>query len=388
MIHMFQPSVGDEELDAIKEVFDSNWLGYGPGTQAFEKEFAEHLGGVSAGVSKESVLFINSATSGLHLAMELLDVGPGDEVVVPSVSFIANANSIVARGARPAFCDVDPRTLNPTVADIEAAITPRTKAVTVLHYGGQPGEIIAISALCKRLGIPLIEDAACSVGSSVHGRACGTFSDIAIWSFDSRKIITTGDGGMIYVRDPELARAAHRLAYHGLEDRGAFATAAKQPHRWWDLTVHGIGRRLIGNDVTAAIGRVQLRRLPSFIARRGELAAQYNRLLAGVDGITLPPALPEGHHSTNYFYWVRLDPEIRDEVAQELLRHDIYTTFRYPPLHQVPLYGVDVDLPGTDEAAASILLLPLHQALTDAQVGRVADELRAAVGRRTHRAAA
>lgn len=383
MIHMFQPSVGAEELAAVSEVFDSDWLGYGPRTQAFEKEFGDHLG-----VPAESVLFINSATAGLHLTMELLEAGPGDDVLLPSVSFVANANSVAASGARPVFFDVDPHTLNPSIAAIEAALTPRTKAVTVLHYGGQPGEVVAISELCRERGITLIEDAACAVGSSVDGKACGTFGDIGIWSFDSRKIITTGDGGMIYVRDAGLARRAHRLAYHGLEDRGAFATAAKEPRRWWDLTVHDLGRRLIGNDITAAIGRVQLRRLAGFIERRGAIAAEYDRLLAGCEGVALPPRPPAGHVSTNYFYWVRLDADLRDGVAEDLLRQGVYTTFRYPPLHRVPLYGADVDLPGTDEAAATILLLPLHQALTDADVRRVAHEFRAAVERRTHKSAA
>jgi aminotransferase len=383
MINMFQPSVGVEELEAVGEVFGSSWLGYGPRTQAFEKDFADHLG-----VPAESLLFINSATSGLGLAMALLEVGPGDDVVLPAVSFVSNANTVVANGARPVFCDVDPYTLNPSVADIEAALTPRTKAVTVLHYGGQPGDIVAIAALCEERGVPLIEDAACSVGSSVDGKACGTFGDIGIWSFDSRKIITTGDGGMIYARNPGLARRAHRLAYHGMEDRGAFAAAAKEPSRWWDQTIHEVGWRLIGNDVTAAIGRVQLRRLPDFVKRRGAIMAEYDRLLAGCAGVRRPPVTPPGHVSTNYFYWVQFAADIRDGVAEDLLRRGIYTTFRYPPLHRVPLYGSAAVLPGTDEAAATTLLLPLHQALTDAEVRRVAGEVRTAVeGRRRRRAA-
>ncbi|SFB26079.1 aminotransferase [Amycolatopsis marina] len=382
MINMFQPQVGAEELEAVSEVFDSNWLGYGPRTKAFEEDFADHIG-----VPSDTVLFINSATSGLHLAMELLGIGPGDDVVLPSVSFPANAHSVAASGARPVFCDVRPRTLNPSVADIADALTPRTKAVMLLHYGGQPGDIVAISALCEERGIPLIEDAACAVGSSVGGTACGTFGDIGIWSFDSRKIITTGDGGMIYVRDAALARRAHRLAYHGLDERGAFAAAANEPHRWWDQAIQDIGRRLIGNDLTAAIGRVQLRRLPGFIERRGAIMAEYDRLLADTENILCPPRLPAGHVSTNYFYWVQLDADLRDVVAEDLLRSGIYTTYRYPPLHKVPLFGAEADLPGTDAAEVTTLLLPLHQALTDADVRRVARNLVAAVERRTLRSA-
>lgn len=382
MINMFQPQVGAEELEAVKAVFDSNWLGYGPRTKEFEKDFADHLG-----VASETMLFINSATSGLHLAMELLDIGPGDDVVFPSASFPANAHCVAGSGARPVFCDVRPHTLNPTVEDVANALTPRTKAVMVLHYGGHPGDIVAIAALCEERGIPLIEDAACAIGSSVDGTACGVRGDIGIWSFDSRKIITTGDGGMFYVRDPEMARRAHRLAYHGLDDRGAFAAMANEPRRWWDQAIHEVGRRLIGNDLTAAIGQVQLRKLAGFIERRGEIMAEYDRLLAGTEGIVLPPQPPAGHVSTNYFYWVQLDADHRDGVAEDLLRDGVYTTYRYPPLHKVPLFGADVELPGTDEAEATTLLLPLHQSLTDAEVRRVARSLITAVERRTLRKA-
>ncbi|MEU4775991.1 DegT/DnrJ/EryC1/StrS family aminotransferase [Micromonospora sp. NPDC023644] len=377
MINISQPSLGAEELEAVREVFSSNWVGYGPRTRAFEREFAEHLG-----VAPERLIFINSATSGLFLSTELLDLGPGDDVVLPSVSFVADANAVAATGARPVFCDVDPHTLNPSVADIARAVTPRTRAVIVLHYGGHPGDIVAIAAFCRDRGITLIEDASVSVASTVDGRHCGTFGDIAMWSFDSRKVITTGDGGMLYVRDPELGRRAQRLAYHGVDDRSTFTTASAVPRRWWELAIHDVGRRVIGNDLTAAIGSVQLRRMPAFIERRREITETYNRLLRDVAGIRRPPSPPAGHTSSYYFYWVQLDPAIRDHVAEDLLDRGIYTTFRYEPLHTVPLFRADADLPGTAEAAANTLLLPIHQGLDDADVRTVADELCKAVEHR------
>lgn len=377
LINVFQPDLGDEELEAISKVFASNWLGYGARTREFETEFADYLG-----VDSDRLIFINSATAGLFLATELLDLGPGDDVVLPSISFVANANAIVNTGARPVFCDVDPRTLNVSVADIERTITPRTKAVMVLHYGGYPGEIVEIAALCRARGVTLIEDAAISIASSVNGTKCGTFGDIAMWSFDARKLISTGDGGMLYVRDDKLAGRAHRLAYHGLEDRSAFATATKMPHRWWDLSIQEVGRRVIGNDLTAAIGSVQLRRLAGFVNRRSTIVRAYDRLLSDVDGIRTPPPLPAGHAASYYFYWVQLDAGIRDRVAEDLLERGIYTTFRYSPLHKVSLYRADVDLPGTEETSAVTLLLPLHQGLDDAQVRTVAAELRKAVEHR------
>lgn len=377
MINVFQPTLGDEELEAIRAVFADNWLGHGPRTRKFEAEFAGHIG-----VPPDRCVFINSATSGLFLATELLDLGPADDVVLPSISFVGAANAISATGARPVFCDVDPRTLNPSVADIEKVVTARTKAVFLLHYGGHPGDVVDIAAFCRERGIQLVEDAACAVASSVDGQACGTFGDIAMWSFDSMKVLVTGDGGMLYVRDPELAQRAHRLAYHGLEHVSGLSASAKVPHRWWELNVIDFGRRVVGNDVTAAIGSVQLRRLPDFIARRRSIAEAYDRLLADATGIQPPPALPAGHNGSYYFYWVQLAAGIRDQVATDLKDAGIYTTFRYAPLHKVSAYRTGGHLPGAEEASDTTILLPIHQGLTGADVRKVADELRNAVNHR------
>lgn len=378
MINLFQPQVGAEELEAVAEVFQDRWLGHGPRTKAFEAAFADHLG-----VAPEHVVFINSGTSGLFLATELLDLEEGDEVVLPSLSFLAAANAIVTSGGRPVFCDVDPRTLNPTLEDVEAVLTDRTKAVVVLHYGGYPGDIVRIAERCRELGITLIEDSACSVASRVDGKAVGTFGDLAMWSFDAMKVLVTGDGGMIYVKDPEQAARVRRLAYHGLAQPSGFGYA-KVSARWWELDIPEPGRRVIGNDLTAAIGSVQLRRLPEMVARRQEIVALYDRELAGIDGLRTPPALPEGHESTHYFYWVQMDPEIRDQVAGDLLADEIYTTFRYAPLHKVPAYGTpDTQLPASDWVSDRTLCLPLHPGLSDADVLAVAASLRKAVDART-----
>ncbi|GAA1007469.1 DegT/DnrJ/EryC1/StrS family aminotransferase [Streptomyces thermogriseus] len=380
MINVFQPSLGEEELRAVAEVFADNWPGHGRRTKEFERAFARHID-----VDPDHVIFINSCTSGLFLTADVLDLGPGDDVVLPSAGFVAAANAIAASGARPVFCDVDPRTLNPSVAHVEQALTPRTKAVLVLHYGGYPGEVADIARLCRRRGITLVEDTACAVASRVGDTACGTFGDIAVWSFDSAKVLVTGDGGMLYARDPETARKARELAYHGLEHDSGFA-AARVSERWWEINVRSFGRRVVGNDLTAAIGTVQLRRLPEIVERRREIAHLYDRLLAGIDEVLTPPALPAGHVSTHYFYWVQMDPRIRDGVAADLLDEGIYTTFRYPPLHKVPAYGAqDLELPGVESAAERTLLLPLHQGLDDTDVHTVTAALRKAVERRTAR---
>ncbi|GAA2430342.1 DegT/DnrJ/EryC1/StrS family aminotransferase [Streptomyces macrosporus] len=378
MINLFQPQVGEEELSAVAEVFDSKWLGHGPRTKAFEAEFGEHLG-----VPADHVLFLNSGTSGLFLCVEALGLGEGDEVVLPSMSFLAAANAVVVSGARPVFCDVDSRTMNPSWRDIEAVLTPRTRAVIVLHYGGYPGEIVEIAERCRERGITLIEDAACSLGSVVDGRRPGSLGDLAVWSLDAAKILTTGDGGLMYVRDPELAVRARRLAYHGLVHPSGLGYA-RVSHRWWELQVPEVGRRLIGNDLTAAIGSIQLRRLPEFTARRGEIAALYRHELADVEELLLPPPLPAGHETSHYFFWVQMDAGIRDEVAADLLAAGVYTTFRYAPLHKVPTYGeTHRVLPGTEHASGRTLCLPIHPGLTDDDVRTVAALLRESVASRT-----
>jgi aminotransferase len=376
VINVTQPSIGAEELAAVGAVFESKWLGFGPRTQEFEEQFGEFLG-----VPADRVLFLNSATSALFLATELLGIGPGDEVVLPSNGFIANANCVLAAGARPVFCDIDESHLNPSVQDILDVLTPRTKAVMILHYGGYPGDLEKIAALCAERGIPLIEDVAVSIASSVDGQMCGTFGDLGVWSFDARKVITTGDGGMLYARDPELARRARRLAYHGLEDRSSFTTAAKSPHLWWSFDIEDIGRRLIGNDITAAIGTVQLGKLAGFIERRAAIGRRYDRALADVAGVRTPPPLPAGHLSTHYFYWLRFDSlAIRDRVSEHLLEQGIYTSWRYYPLHRVPRYGAThALLPKTEAVSDTALLLPAHQSLTDEEVDLVAAEVIKAV---------
>ncbi|MEV4054555.1 DegT/DnrJ/EryC1/StrS family aminotransferase [Amycolatopsis sp. NPDC049688] len=378
LINVMQPCLGERELDAVREVFESNWIGRGRRTAEFEARWAEHLG-----VGRDHVVSVNSCTEGTFIAMELLGVGPGDEVVLPSISFVGVANAIASRGARPVFCDVDAHTLNPRVADIEAVLSPRTKAVVILHYGGHPGDVVAIAALCRDRGIKLVEDAAIAPDSRVDGQACGTFGDIAVWSFDHGKIVVTVDGGMLYVRDPELAARAPKVAYLGMEQRSGFDQAMRANTRWWDFDVTSFSRRSTTNDVLSAIGLVQLERLPEFVARRAEVAAAYDEGFSGLAGLRRPPRLPAGHRTSHYMYWVQLDPALRDVIARDLYARGVYTTFRYPPLHQVPAYGWETPLPGSDAAAAQTLLLPMHQGLSDADVRRVVDAVRDCVTART-----
>jgi aminotransferase len=374
MINVFQPSLGDAELAAVQEVFQTSWVGKGVRVDEFESTFAGRLG-----VGRDHVMSTNSCTEATFLAMDLLDLRPGDEVVMPSVGFVGPANAIAARGARPVFCDVDPLTLNPHVDHVAAVLSPATVGVVPLHYGGRPGEIADIAQLCGDRGLWLVEDAANAQSATVDGRPCGTFGDIGVWSFDWGKIAVSVDGGILYARDPELARRATKLAYFGLEQTSGFSEAMKSHTRWWEFEISSFSRRSIMNDVQAAIGTVQLGRLDEFIARRKQIAQYYDTAFRDVPGITLPPALPAGQESSYYMYWVQLDPDIRDLVARAMFEQGIYTTFRYPLLHRVAAYESDARLPGADHASATTLCLPTHQGLTDGEVDQVASALIEAV---------
>ncbi|MQS06137.1 DegT/DnrJ/EryC1/StrS family aminotransferase [Streptomyces alkaliphilus] len=390
VINVVQPALGERELAAVREVFESNWVGRGARTTAFEAAFARHLG-----VGSEHVTATNSCTSATFMAMELLGLGPGEEVVLPTVSFVAVGNAIAACGARPVFCDVDEATLNPTVADVEAVLTERTRAVVILHYGGRPGAVAEIAELCRDRGVQLIEDAALAVASTVDGRACGTFGDMGLWSFDHAKIVVTVDGGMLYVRDPELAARAPEVAYLGLKRpasgssgpstsfHSGFDQALRSNSRWWDYDVASFSRRSTTNDVLSAIGTVQLSRLEEFVDRRREIARAYDEGLAGVAGLRLPPPLPVGHTTSHFMYWVQFENGVRDRVARDLYERSIYTTFRYPLMHRVGAYGSNAVLPRAEAAAERTLLLPIHQSLSDADVDRVITEVRDCVAARS-----
>ena len=371
MINVFQPSLGGEELEAVRRVFQSNWLGKGRLTGQFEEAFASHLG-----VPRKHLRSSNSCTEGLFLSLKLLDVGPGDEIVMPSISFVASANAAVERGAKPVFCDVDRRTLNATAQTIEAVLTPRTKAVMLIHYGGLPAEMNPILELLRPRGIRVIEDSACSVASTYRGRACGTLGDIGVWSFDPAKILVTGDGGMVFTADPEMARRAELELYLGLGSQSGFSSSTSS--RWWEFDVECDGRRGITNDICSAIGLEQIKKLRTFLDRRREIDRIYRRELAHLDWLILPPEVPDYCCTSYYFHWIQVSGDgRRDRLASYLRDKGIYTTFRYHPLHRVAFYGhAGRSLPSTERAAEETLLLPIHQSLDDSDVQQILEAIR------------
>lgn len=366
MIPIFSNTLGKEELAAVERVFASRWLGRGNECAAFEEEFGRHLG-----TDKKPLLF-NNCTAGTFVALEALGIGVGDEVILPSIQFVGVANAIVRCGARPVFADVDPHTLNILPEEIERLRTERTVAVFLLHYGGHPARMHSIYRAAERLLI--IEDAANAVSSTWEGQACGTLGDAGVWSFDSMKELVMVDGGALWMDRERDLKYAEELRYMGFPAKQTSGTDSQQAgnRRWWEFQLRTASGRFISNDVLAAIGRVQLRKLPQFIEKRKRIWGRYQEAFNGLPGITCPPEPGFNCTSSYYFYWIQL--EKRDELARFLCEHQIYCTFRYFPLHLVEHYGHEGGhLPNAEQVGERTLCLPLHQNLTDADVGRIVD---------------
>lgn len=363
MINVFQPCLGNDELQAVEEVFNSNWIGKGAKTKLFEEKFLEHLSTSGGGY----ILSVNSCTEALFQVIKCF-VECGDEVIMPTCSFVGAANAVVDCGARVVFCDVDKRTLNATAQTVAEKITPETKAVCILHFGGVPCEMDDLVELCAAKNIVLIEDSATAVSSFYKGKACGTFGQAGTWSFDAMKILVCGDGGMIYVKDAEKFYTLKQNIYLGLISQSGFTNSVDS--KWWEFQIDTFGRRSIMNDISSAIGLVQLERLPEFIARRKHIAELYDSLLSKATWFDCPPPLKDYQKSSHYMYHIQTKiPADRDRLATYLRQNGIYTTFRYYPLHWVDLYAQKSQrLPNAEAAALCTLCLPIHQSLSDEEV--------------------
>lgn len=369
--------VVDEELRrAASDAVESGWWSMGPRVAAFEEAFAELVG-------TEYAFAVANGTAALHLALLAAGVGPGDEVVLPSLNFVAAANTIAHVGATPVFCDITgPEDLNLDPTDLEAAVGSRTRAIVALHYGGFPCDMDAVDAIAERHGLLVIEDAAHAPGAQLRGRMCGAMSLAGCFSFFSNKNLPIGEGGMVVTNDAEVAERLRLLRSHGM------TTLTWDRHRGhahsYDVVAQGFNYRL--DELRAAMGLVQLRRLKEGNDCRRRLQARYRDALHGTLGITMPFGSEEAQASSSHHLAVALVPpgcRPRDDIRAQLAERRIQTSMHYPPIHHFSQYegaGRPRELPRTDDVAARLVTLPLFPHLTDEQLDLVVEGLLEAVG--------
>jgi dTDP-4-amino-4,6-dideoxygalactose transaminase len=380
-IPVFDVRVGGDELDAVAATLRSGWLSAGPQTEAFEQEFAEHLGA-------KHVLALSSCTAALHLACIAAGVEPGDEVIVPSMTFVATANAVRYCGAKPVFCDVlggSGNDLNIDTEAVEALITERTKAVIPVHWAGYPVEITHLAEICDRRGLALIEDAAHAPWAHFGDKQLGTYGVTGCFSFFPNKVLGVGEGGALCTDSDEIADRVRRLRSQGM------TATTMDRHRGnamsYDVVEVGFNYRF--DDLRAAIIRPRFARLGDEIARRRELIARYRELLDGVEGVGIAYRGNDETRSSCYLMGILVDPSVRRAVRDRLRdQHGVQTTV-YPATHTLGGYVREfgtVSLPKTEDAAARLFSIPLYPHMSLDLQDQVAEAVRESVTHATENA--
>jgi len=362
-----RPEFDEAEARAVAEVLASGWVAQGPKVAQFEDLFAERVGARHA-------VATTSCTTALHLALVVAGIGPGDEVICPSYSFIATANAILFAGATPIFADIEPDTWNIDPRDVEKRVTPRTKAILPVHQVGLAADLDGLKRFAGR-GFTIIEDAACAIGSTHHGRPVGASGNIACFSFHPRKTISTGEGGMLTTDDGDIAERARQLRSH------AASVSALSRHQAKGVVFEeyrelGFNYRM--SDLQAAVGVEQMKKLDGLLARRRAIAERYNHAFGSLHEAVIPASPTYASHAYQS-YGICLTPAFggrRDDVLRELVALGVSCRRGIPPIHLEPLYANrfgPISLPVTERVAARTIFLPIYASLSDADQHRVID---------------
>ena len=358
-----RPDIREVDIEAVTGVLRSGWIGTGPVTERFEEVFREYTG---AGYA----VAVSSCTAALHLSLLALGVGRGDEVIVPSLTFASTANAVVHTGARPVLADVDSATMCLTAEEVERRLTSRTRAVMPVHFAGRPCDIEAIVSL----GVPVVEDCAHAIETTIAGKHVGTFGMFGAFSFYATKNITTGEGGMIVTQDPDAAERLERLALHGLSN-DAWRRFTDTTPKHYEVVEAGFKNNM--TDLQAALGLSQLARIEQNLMRREAIWAAYDEAFADLQLVTPPPAAPGTRHARHLYTVMAPD---RDKLMSDLHGLGIGTGVHYRALHLHPFYrGLGYrpgDFPGAEWVSTRTLSLPLSAGMTDSDVARVVSGVR------------
>ena len=369
-IPFHRPSIGPEELQAVREVLESRWLTTGPVTQQFEREFAAFVG------CKYAVA-VNSCTAALHLALDAMGITTGDEVLVPSYTFAATAEVVVYLGARPVLCDSLPGEFNIDPTDAARRITPKTRAIIAVHIAGEPCDLQALRKLAELHSIHLIEDAAHALPASYDGQRIGSISEITAFSFYATKTITTGEGGMLTTNDQAYATRASVMRLHGISG-DAWKRYTNQGSWYYEIVDAGFKSNM--PDLLAALGIAQLKKAEAFHLRRREIADLYLRTLSGMDELEMPPTGNVNTIHSWHLFILRLRPETlsssRSDLIQQLKQAGIGSSVHFIPLHLHPYYRdhygyCSGDFPHAEDAFTRCISLPIYPDMSDAEVQRV-----------------
>jgi perosamine synthetase len=372
MLNYARQWIDESDIEAVVDVLRGDWLTTGPNVDAFERAIAEYTG------AKEAVA-VNTGTAALHAAAFAAGIGPGDEVIVSPLSFVASANCILYLGGKPVFADVDPRTLNLDPSAVESRINPRTKAIVAVDLCGQPCDHDPLRALADEHDLMVIEDAAHSLGAMYHGRKVGTLQDMTTLSFHPVKHITTGEGGMVLTDDPELAKRIRSFRHHGIDLDFRVRGLANS----WEYDVVYLGYNYRLPDINCALGIAQLERLESWLSRRREIVGRYDHEFSSLDAIEIPQVIPDCRPAW-HLYVIKLNLDRlrvgREAVYKALRAENIGVNVHYIPIHWLSHYQqlgyLKEDCPQAGKAYERLITLPLYPAMSDEDVGDVIQAVR------------
>ena len=361
-IPAFRPTLGETELEATRQVFESNWLGVGKTTDKFEAELQEYLGA-------SHVIAVSSGTAALHLALQVLHLSAGDEVIVPSMTFVAPVQMILAAGARPVFCEVDPFTLNMDPEDVARRLGPRTRALLPVHYGGYACDMGRLGLLARAHRLPIIEDAAHAVGSESAGRKVGATGELTCFSFDPIKNITCGEGGAVATYNDEHAREIRLRRNLGIRNE---SWNNLEMARSWMYSIEAPGYRYAMPNLNAAIGIAQLQRAELFLQRKRQVTRLYDDSFRNLEGtVLIRKSIDE---SFPFSYVIRVLDGERDALMAYLRVRQIGSMVQFIPNHLQPQFACgNVRLPLTEQLYREIITLPLFASITDMEVQEVID---------------